>query len=348
MTGPALLRAIQLATADLEASAREVDALNVFPVPDGDTGSNMLATMRAAVAAGTAVPVSDRSLPAIAAALAAGGLAGARGNSGVILSQILRGLAAGLDSTVRADGALLAAALNHSAELARQAVAHPVEGTMLTVIDEASRASQRAARRSRDVGSVLRAAVSAAGAAVRATPGQLLVLRDAGVVDSGAVGLFVLLRGVLRGPLDGMAGIAEWSAEPTLLPVPLDEDQGHEVMFVLHARIDERLDLAALRAELTDTADSVIVAGDAVDRDRARPRPRRRGHAALGGRRGTARAHPCRAAGGSCRAGGRWSRPSRRWGRGGHPGHRRRRRAAAGAVRASARAASMSPEPPAR
>ena len=263
MTGPALLRAIALATADLAASAREVDALNVFPVPDGDTGTNMLATMRAAVAAAMAVAVPERSLGRIAAALAAGGLAGARGNSGVILSQILRGLAAGLDSATRADGVLLATALGRSAELATLAVARPVQGTMLTVIDEAARAALQASRGSPDVGGVLRAAVAAAGSAVRATPGQLLVLRDAGVVDSGALGLFVLLRGVLRGPLDGMADIAEWTAEPTLMPPPLDEEQGHEVMFVLMPRPGESLDVGSLREVLLRTADSVIVAGDA-------------------------------------------------------------------------------------
>jgi hypothetical protein len=134
---------------------------------------------------------------------------------------------------------------------------------MLTVMHESAQAARAASRRSRDVGSVLRAAVAAAGSAVRATPDQLHVLRDAGVVDSGALGLFVLLRGVLRGPLDGMAGIAEWTSEPTMLPLRLDEEQGHEVMFVLLPRQGERLDLASLRAELSLTADSVMVAGDA-------------------------------------------------------------------------------------
>ncbi|HEX5241356.1 MAG TPA: DAK2 domain-containing protein, partial [Candidatus Limnocylindrales bacterium] len=138
--GAGLLGAFRAAVANLEAHVDEVNALNVFPVPDGDTGSNMLATVRAALEEAEGLGQSGTA-DRIAAAAAFGALMGARGNSGVITSQILRGIAEALVSRRRVNGLDLANALDAGTRAAYGAVAKPVEGTILTVIREASAAA---------------------------------------------------------------------------------------------------------------------------------------------------------------------------------------------------------------
>jgi len=202
--GPTLIRAVAAATQNLERHVDEVDSLNVFPVPDGDTGSNMLATMRAALAQAEALPEDGRDLDSVADALSRGALTGARGNSGVILSQIIRGMTHGADGRRRASGVDLAQGLRKGSEVAYESVLTPVEGTILTVIRDAADAAEAAAGRQPHVEAVLADVIEAAASSVERTPTLLPVLEDAGVVDSGGQGLYRVLEGMLQ--VDGGVG----------------------------------------------------------------------------------------------------------------------------------------------
>jgi DAK2 domain fusion protein YloV len=197
INGPEFRDMFAAATNWLEKSASEIDALNVFPVPDGDTGTNMLLTMRSTME--EAYKVTQPSVSAVAQAMANGALIGARGNSGVILSQIWSGLAQGLSDKETFNGKDLAKALEQASETAYKGLSNPVEGTILTVMKDVSRASQKqAAKTGGDVMAVMEAAVSAASESVASTPTLLPVLKEAGVVDAGGQGLFTLLDGALR------------------------------------------------------------------------------------------------------------------------------------------------------
>src|SRR2546423_2885125 len=193
--GKGLLAAFRAAVASLEAHVDEVNHLNVYPVPDGDTGSNMVATVRAALE--EAETAAGQPAGRIAAAISFGALMGARGNSGVIASQIFRGMADGLVGKRRFDGLDLAHALELGARAAYGAVAKPVEGTILTVVREAADAAVAAAERDNDIETVLTATVDAAAHAVTKTTSQLAILREAGVVDAGGQGLYRLFEGGL-------------------------------------------------------------------------------------------------------------------------------------------------------
>src|SRR3954471_14747266 len=193
--GKGLLDAFRAAVANLEAHIDEINGLNVYPVPDGDTGSNMFATVRAALDEAKAVvgEPADR----VAAAISFGALMGARGNSGVITSQIFRGMAEALGGKKRFNGLDLAHALSEGARTAYAAVAKPVEGTILTVIRESAAAAVTAAERDDDIEKVMAATVDAAQKSVASTPTLLDVLREAGVVDSGGQGIYRLFEGAL-------------------------------------------------------------------------------------------------------------------------------------------------------
>src|SRR5919206_4970246 len=193
--GDGLLDAFRAGVANLEAHVDEINGLNVYPVPDGDTGSNMFATVRAAL--DEAEAARDEPAGRIAAAISFGALMGARGNSGVITSQIFRGMADALGTKRRFNGLDLAHALDLGARAAYGAVAKPVEGTILTVIREAAAAAVAAAEHDNDIEVVLTATVDAAEKAVEKTPTLLAILRDAGVVDAGGQGLYRLLQGGL-------------------------------------------------------------------------------------------------------------------------------------------------------
>ncbi len=266
--GPTLLRAFRSAVAHLERHVDQVNALNVFPVPDGDTGSNMLATVRAALIEAERVPQGQRSLSRVAQALSHGSLMGARGNSGLILSQVVRGMAEVALNKHRADGVDLGDALTRGAEAAYQAVGHPVEGTILTVAREAAESATAAGLSDSYVESVLETAVDEAQQSVARTPSLLPALREAGVVDSGGHGLFLLLRGLL---ID-FAEDVELALEAATLPradfealhrMPgHDGGYGFETMFVLH-RTGEPLHPTVIRNDLEEIGESVMVAGDA-------------------------------------------------------------------------------------
>ena len=263
--GDGLLDAFRGALAMLEQSAEAINALNVFPVPDGDTGSNMLATLRAALAEAEAIPAEDRSVGTVSAAISHGALMGARGNSGVILSQILRGMAHALAGRPRMGPLDLAHALATGSQTAHSAVLRPVEGTILTVVREASAAAVSAAEHDPDMEAVLGAAVEAAEQAVARTPSLLPVLREAGVVDAGGEGLYRILQGALRSTL-GRAAPAELVAgevsHPAAVIASADEGFGYETMFLVMAAAGHALDLDAIRTRLSDLGGSVLVAGD--------------------------------------------------------------------------------------
>jgi DAK2 domain fusion protein YloV len=280
--GAGFLAAFRSAVAVLEAHVDEINALNVFPVPDGDTGTNMLATVRAALEeADRAGAGADAER--IAQAASFGALMGARGNSGVITSQILAGIAHGLAGKRRFNGLDLAHALDAGTKTAYKAVAKPVEGTILTVIREASAAAVAAAERDNNVETVLAATVDAAERAVAKTPSLLPILREAHVVDSGGQGLFRLFQGALaaaRGrPLEPGAVVQHPAvhpavhaavhaphAEPAPEPAPGTEEGefGYETVYLLRARAGIPLDVPAIQAHLESIGDSVLVAGDGL------------------------------------------------------------------------------------
>ena len=261
--GTGLLAALRAAVANLEAQVDEINALNVFPVPDGDTGSNMLATMR--VTLEHAEAAAGEPAWTIGAAIKRGALHGARGNSGVILSQILGGMADAVERKRRFNGLDLAYALRQGAERAYRAVSQPVEGTILTVIREAADAAVLVAEHDPDIETVLAATVDAAEKSVARTPSLLPILREAGVVDSGGQGLFRLLQGALVNvvgrstePVDHPADTARLS----MLVAHADEGHGYETVFFVRPATRGRLDLDAIRDRLSAIGESVIVAGD--------------------------------------------------------------------------------------
>ncbi|MEA2620965.1 MAG: fatty acid kinase [Chloroflexota bacterium] len=265
--GDGLLEAFRAAVANLEAHADEIDALNVYPVPDGDTGHNMLATARAALE--EAERSAGQPAERIAAAISFGALMGARGNSGVITSQIFRGMAEGLGGKRRFNGLDLAHALSEGARTAYSAVAKPVEGTILTVIRESADAAVVAAERDNDIETVLAATVDAAERSVAQTPSLLAILREAGVVDAGGQGIYRLFQGAL---LDLVGRSAPGAArershardgiKPSMLVAHADEGFGYETMFLLQPNGSGALDVDAIRDHLQSIGESVLVAGD--------------------------------------------------------------------------------------
>jgi uncharacterized protein len=249
------------ALGSLEASRGRIDDLNVYPVPDGDTGTNLTLTVRAvAEAVGSAEP-ADR--PALAHAVARAALMGARGNSGVILSQIVRGVAdVFASSTNGIDPALTARALRGASDAAYRAVRRPVEGTMLSVIRELAEEAERRAPESEPLDDFLVELVRHGEEAVARTPEQLDVLREAGVVDAGGAGLVELLRGV--------AGAVSGEVVPAA-PEVASETAGHDAIHLEPSRylyclvfvvVGEALDRDDLEAKLERLGDSLVVVGD--------------------------------------------------------------------------------------
>lgn len=277
----AVRRWAELACASLGAAAAEIDALNVYPVPDRDTGTNLHLTMRAAVA-DLGGPDRPAALGSTLDRLARGAVLGARGNSGVIVSQLLRGLSASLGQAGAADGPALARALGHAADLAYKAVSEPVEGTILTVARQAALAADavRTAGSSESVEGVpagrtrledvARAAARGAALALERTPAQLAVLASAGVVDAGGRGLCVLLEAMVEvitgqpAPQSTTAGDASRQGTPESGEIGSGHAGvggytgfGYEVQFLLD-RADEN-SIATLRTELAPLGDSLVV-----------------------------------------------------------------------------------------
>lgn len=254
--GEHLLEALRAASRDLERHAASLNALNVFPVPDGDTGTNMALTLSSALRDITPHP----SCSVVAERVGYWATMRGRGNSGIILSQILRGVAVALAGHHLMSGRELAVALAHGSARAYEAVLRPVEGTMLTVIRCAGEAAQRAiAAGEASLSAVLDAAVREARAAVARTPQLLATLRDAGVVDAGGQGLLVLLEALLR---YARGETSEWRA-PASAPAALIDDHagsaGFCTSFVIH---HATASLETLRHVFATLGDSLVVAGD--------------------------------------------------------------------------------------
>ncbi|MGC8839576.1 MAG: DAK2 domain-containing protein, partial [Anaerolineae bacterium] len=257
--GPMLKQWIQAALAWLEEHAGAINALNVFPVPDGDTGTNMLLTLRSAWK--EASNSSEQSVGQVAHALAYGALMGARGNSGVILSQILRGFARRLEGLEAFEVSQFAEALREASATAYKGVIKPVEGTILTVSRDIAAAAETAARETNDLRLALERVVEAARRSVEQTPRLLPVLAEAGVVDAGGKGLAIILEGMLR-QLQGVQGRASpMSAEPVRGSGPATSGQsyGYDVQFILQGTA---LDLFRIREAISAMGDSVLVVGD--------------------------------------------------------------------------------------
>ena len=257
------------ATNWLEKSSADIDALNVFPVPDGDTGTNMLLTMRSTMEEAHRAP--DHSASAVSQAMAKGALLGARGNSGVILSQILRGLAQGLADKENFTAIDFANALELSSKTAYQGISNPVEGTILTVAREAADAGKKQAlENGADIVAVMQETVKAAGESLARTPYLLQVLKDAGVVDAGGQGLYTLFEGVLRhlsGEEEQMRIskpriIVSDLPTPGRLPQAVVADEvpyGYCTEFLLKG---EKLNPDEIRKKLEKKGESLIVVGD--------------------------------------------------------------------------------------
>lgn len=180
----------------LKTNQQAVNVLNVFPVPDGDTGTNMVLTMQAAC--DEIASSAERNIGKLIHMVAHGALMGARGNSGVILSQLWRGFARALDNFEILDGQLLVTALHQGRNTAYKGVVHPVEGTILTVAKDVDAEGARCLPETQDPYDILERIVIAADASVQKTPELLAVLKEAGVVDAGGKGLFIILEGMSR------------------------------------------------------------------------------------------------------------------------------------------------------
>jgi DAK2 domain fusion protein YloV len=274
--GLVLLEATRVATAWLATHRDRINALNVFPVPDGDTGTNMLLTLREAVAAGEEAARTTTEAGVVAAALARGAFVGARGNSGVILCQMIGGFATAIAGCSIITGPDVAAALAGAQAQAYRAVLDPVEGTMLTVLrvaaEHAAAAVAAAPGGEPDLEAVLGAALEGAEEALATTPELLDILRAANVVDAGGQGVVHFLEGLTR----FAAGATEPApaAEPTtahsiasdmafldtMSPAHGDEAYGYCINFVVLA--EGRLDFEAARTRLGDLGRSAEVIGD--------------------------------------------------------------------------------------
>lgn len=248
----------------LEANKQAVDALNVFPVPDGDTGTNMHLTLQAVV---RALDKPDlNTCAAVAQVVASGSLMGARGNSGVILSQLFRGFARSLDRKTALQASDFAIALMAGVETAYKAVGRPVEGTILTVARDAARTAQARARTELDLIQLMQAVIEQAEKTLSRTPEMLPVLKKAGVVDAGGQGLVHIYRGFLLALQGKELEPQVFLEAPSIVPEPARPHfSAQEIEFqycteflILNPRIEDHL----LRPSLESHGDSLLVVGD--------------------------------------------------------------------------------------
>ncbi|MEU5696895.1 DAK2 domain-containing protein [Actinosynnema sp. NPDC020468] len=247
----------------LDANREDIDRINVFPVADGDTGTNLLHTMRSGL--DSLLRAQPKDVGAALSALARGALAGARGNSGVILSQVLRGLAEAASGASTAGGTAIRAALQKADVLATAAVSAPSPGTVLTVLHAAAEAARDCP--SDELDAVVTAAAKASAGALADTPRQLAVLARAGVVDAGGRGLVVLLD-TLAAVITGAPVAAATVSSPPRLAESLttareagSAEYEYEVMYLL----DGAPDVPVLKGALAALGDCVSVVGDGTD-----------------------------------------------------------------------------------
>jgi len=211
-----------------------INSLNVYPVPDGDTGTNMFLTMQSAY--NEIADLFEKNIGKVTHLISQGALMGARGNSGVILSQLLRGFARALDNSETMDAELLVKALGESRDTAYKGVVRPVEGTILTVAKDVAKAAENAQAKSNNLIEILQEIVEAANISVINTPNLLPILKQAGVVDAGGKGLHIILEGILRFVTQQSLEVDE--SAYTAAPVKLDAVKFAE----LHAQIEEGQD----------------------------------------------------------------------------------------------------------
>jgi len=253
----------------LERHHQAVNALNVFPVPDGDTGTNMLLTMRSAYK--RVQDSQENQVGKVADQLAQGALMGARGNSGVILSQIWRGLAHSLKNKDTFDALAMAAAFQEASNTAYNGVMKPVEGTILTVVREAAEEAKDAARKGSDLRFVLDRVLERANQALERTPDMLPVLKQAGVVDSGGKGFIYILEGMMRylqgelteammaGKDASLINVPSLPAQALAVPEGGSLEFPYDVQFIL---LGQNLNVEEVRGRIDSMGDSTVVVGD--------------------------------------------------------------------------------------
>ena len=259
--GPGFKRLLKAGLAWLQHHQAAINALNVYPVPDGDTGTNMVLTMRSAWAEIAESP--ERNVGGVARQMAHGALMGARGNSGVILSQIWRGFARSLDDKEVFRSEDLAAACREGSATAYKGVVKPVEGTILTVARAVADTAEDAAKGTDNLVSVLEQIVFAAHETVVLTPSLLPVLEEAGVVDAGGQGLFIILEGMLRYMRGEPVGEDVRLTESVDLMAEGvahgDLGYAYDVQFLL---VGDELDVDGIRTRIAEMGDCPLVVGD--------------------------------------------------------------------------------------
>ena len=272
INGAMLAKMVITASKLLEANRAKIDALNVFPVPDGDTGTNMSLTMQSAIK--ELKLCNSNRISLITDAISRGALRGARGNSGVILSQVFRGLCSVLKEKEEIDTKLFTKALKNATQVAYKAVSKPKEGTMLTVCRMISEGAQNA-QRHRDFETYFNEIIKCGEEALALTPELLPVLKKAGVVDSGGMGLLTVYKGMLKGLLGETVEVASTDDEE---PQKVEETAAPEIdilnlgeiefaycteFFIINLKRRTTLaDIDRLREYLMSIGDSVVVVGD--------------------------------------------------------------------------------------
>jgi uncharacterized protein len=253
----------------LKRQEEVVNAYNVYPVPDGDTGTNMMHTMRSAWEA--IATLDDAHVGNIAKAVANGALRGSRGNSGIILSQLWRGFARSIESKEIIDAQDLAGAFREAAKTAYKGVATPVEGTILTVARETADAAERFVKDSHDLRALLAHVKQESYDSTQRTPQHLKILKDAGVIDSGGYGFFTILDGMQRllngedvSAGDAGAPAVRQNAALAGLPVgdPGAAGWGYDVQYLIYAPPGAQLDVTKVRADIEAMGECPLVMGD--------------------------------------------------------------------------------------
>ena len=268
LDGQGLKELISASLTWLRTNQQTVNALNVFPVPDGDTGTNMVLTLQAAYS--EISNSGEKNLGKIAHAIAQGALMGARGNSGVILSQLFRGFARGVDNRDTIDTKTLVHALIEARNTAYKGVVRPVEGTILTVAKEVAQSAEILLGEAPDMNTMLERMVDAAEESVRHTPELLPILKQAGVVDLGGKGLFFILEGMLR----HIKGMSLETAIASVQPLSLMKEDamesiepGQDYEVVVDFRPDQPLNLEKFYSDLSEIGTSIQVGeGDGIYR----------------------------------------------------------------------------------
>jgi uncharacterized protein len=256
--GQTLKQALKSAELLLEKRIDEINSLNVFPVPDGDTGINMYLTLQSANEA--VKDITSASAAEISSKAAMGALMGARGNSGVIFSQIMRGLARGLENKERFSAVDFAQALKQASNAAYQSMLEPVEGTILTVIRESAETAMQQAGEGADLKKTISAATLQAKDTVTRTPEMLKVLKDAGVVDAGGKGLFYFFQGMKTffgrnmNPVEGIKAARRKTTVSNRQCV-----YGFDLQFMVEGH---NLPLLEMREKINTLGESVLVVGD--------------------------------------------------------------------------------------